>query len=135
MVDQKKIAAIFNEFLGLYTGKSGAGIRALCEKYENHPMMIGLLSNLDAASEIPVPKAMKEIYAFYKEYRGRDLDDQEWKEITDRAGQMREDWQKNRWYTRVLLEVVNLLDTDDRERRKIAKEVEAEMEAAEQDAA
>lgn len=78
MTDQKLIAGIFNDFLGLYTGKIQTGIRPLIEKYKNHPMLMGLLSNLDEAAKIQAPKAMKEIYSFYKEYRGRDLEDADW---------------------------------------------------------
>lgn len=36
MTDQKLIAGIFNDFLGLYTGKIQTGIRPLIEKYKNH---------------------------------------------------------------------------------------------------
>lgn len=63
MTDQKLIAGIFNDFLGLYTGKIQTGIRPLIEKYKNHPMLMGLLSNLDEAAKIQAPKAMKEIYS------------------------------------------------------------------------
>lgn len=45
MTDQKLIAGIFNDFLGLYTGKIQTGIRPLIEKYKKHPMLMGLLSN------------------------------------------------------------------------------------------
>ena len=86
MTDQKLIAGIFNDFLGLYTGKIQTGIRPLIEKYKNHPMLMGLLSNLDEAAKIQAPKAMKEIYSFYKEYRGRDLEDADWKELTEIMG-------------------------------------------------
>lgn len=34
MTDQKLIAGIFNDFLGLYTGKIQTGIRPLIEKYK-----------------------------------------------------------------------------------------------------
>ena len=88
MTDQKLIAGIFNDFLGLYTGKIQTGIRPLIEQYKNHPMLMGLLSNLDEAAKIQAPKAMKEIYSFYKEYRGRDLDDADWKELTEKARQI-----------------------------------------------
>ena len=56
MTDQKLIAGIFNDFLGLYTGKIQTGIRPLIEKYKNHPMLMGLLSNLDEAAKIQAPK-------------------------------------------------------------------------------
>lgn len=95
MTDQKLIAGIFNDFLGLYTGKIQTGIRPLIEKYKNHPMLMGLLSNLDEAAKIQAPKAMKEIYSFYKEYRGRDLEDADWKELTEKARQICAGWEEN----------------------------------------
>lgn len=131
MVDYKKIANIFTDFRNIYTGKSTVGIYSLCKKYENHPMLMALLANMEEAVQIDVPQAMKEIYLFYKEYRGKDLADEDWGVITDRAVRMAKDKNENAWYRRVVLEVVNLLDDDDRERRRIAKEVEKEMEEAE----
>ena len=122
MTDQKLIAGIFNDFLGLYTGKIQTGIRPLIEKYKNHPMLMGLLSNLDEAAKIQAPKAMKEIYSFYKEYR----------ELTEKARQISAGWEENEWVRRIVLEMISLLDSDDAERRRIALEVEKEMEAAEQ---
>ena len=93
---------------------------------------MGLLSNLDEAAKIQAPKAMKEIYSFYKEYRGRDLEDADWKELTEKARQICAGWEENEWVRRVVLEMISLLDSDDAERRRIALEVEKEMEAAEQ---
>lgn len=131
MVDQKKIAGIFNDFLGVYTGKIDMGIRTLCEKYENHPMLMGLLTNMEDAVKLQVPQAMKEIYGFYKEYRGKELTDKDWETVVERTRRMVKDRNENLWYRRVVLEVINLLEDDDRERRRIAKEVEKEMEEAE----
>ena len=102
MTDQKLIAGIFNDFLGLYTGKIQTGIRPLIEKYKNHPMLMGLLSNLDEAAKIQAPKAMKEIYSFYKEYRGRDLEDADWKELTEKARQISAGWEENEWVRRIV---------------------------------
>lgn len=130
MVDQKMIANIFTEFRDLYTGKNPVGVRLLCEKYENHPMLLGLLSNMDAAVQMEVPQAMKEIYGFYKEYRGRDLEDADWEVICEKVRKMDKEKGENLWYRRVLMEVVCLLEGDDEERRRIAKEVEKEMEEA-----
>ena len=128
MVDQKMIAGIFNDFLGVYIGKVNLGIRPLQEKYGKHPVLMKLLSNVEAASEIPVAKAMKEIYGFYKEYRGRPLSDKDWEEIVERAGQLHKAWNENVWCRQVILEMVNLLDVDDREQRKPAAETEKRLE-------
>lgn len=131
MVNQKMIANIFTEFRDLYTGKHPVGIRQLCEKYENHPVLLGLLSNMDAAVQLDVSQAMKEIYGFYKEYRGKDLEDDDWVVIYEREKEMTKSRGENLWYRRVLMDVVYLLDEDDQERRRIAKEVEKEMEMEE----
>ena len=66
MVDQSRIAAIFNDFMSLYLGRSGSGIEQLCKKHDYHRMLMGLLSNLDEAAKVPVPQVMKECYEVYK---------------------------------------------------------------------
>lgn len=62
MTDQKEIAGIFNDFLGLYNGKNPVGLQELLQKYKYHPVLLGLLSNMDSAAKIPVSRAMKDIY-------------------------------------------------------------------------
>ena len=69
MVDKKKIAEIFNDFMALYTGNSEIGIEELCKKHDYHRMLMGLLSNLDEAAKIQIPQVMKECYGVYKKYR------------------------------------------------------------------
>lgn len=130
MVDQKEIAGIFNDFRNLYIGKSELGIRQLLEKYKNHPVLMGLLSNMDEAVKLQIPQTMKEVYDFYKKYRGRELKDKDWENVFEEANKMIKEKDSNFWYQRMVLEMVTLLDKDDHERRQIAKEVEKEMEAA-----
>ena len=55
-----------------------------------------------------------------------------WKELTEKARQISAGWEENEWVRRIVLEMISLLDSDDAERRRIALEVEKEMEAAEQ---
>ena len=54
MTDQKEIAGIFNDFLGLYNGKNPVGLQELLQKYKCHPVLLGLLSNMDSAAKIGV---------------------------------------------------------------------------------
>ena len=135
MTDQKEIAGIFNDFLGFYNGKKPVGLQELLQKYKCHPVLLGLLSNMDSATKIPVSTAMKEIYDFYKLYRNRDLEETDWKNLTTMAAKLDEKWKENPWVRQVLLDMVGLLDSDDQERRAIEKEVAAEMEKAQQAAA
>lgn len=130
MVNQKLIGEIFTAFRNLYTGKQPEGIYPLCKKYGNNLMLMALFSNMDEAVKIDVPVAMKEIYLFYKEYRGRELSARDWEVIVEQAVRMAKENGDNKWYRRVIMEIVNILEEDDRERRRIAKEVEKEMEEA-----
>ena len=49
-----------------------------------------------------------------------------------KARQISAGWEENEWVRCIVLEMISLLDSDDAERRRIALEVEKEMEAAEQ---
>lgn len=130
MTDQKKVAAIFNDFMALYLGKSQVGIQEICKKYDNHRMLIGLLANLDEATKIPVPKVMKECYDIYKKYRDHELEEKDWEAVVEDTRALAEKWESNKWCIRVLIELMGLLESDDKERKRIAKEVAKEMEAA-----
>ena len=70
------VGTIFNDFLGLYTGERPVGIHELIQKYDRHPVLMGLLSNVDSVIYVDVKKAMYEIYPLYKKYRHRALDDE-----------------------------------------------------------
>ena len=63
------VGTIFNDFLGLYTGERPVGIQELIQKYDRHPVLMGLLSNVDSIIYVDVKKAMYEIYPLYKKYR------------------------------------------------------------------
>lgn len=131
MVDKGKIAAIFNDFMSLYIGKSKAGIEDLCKKYDYHRMLMGLLSNLDEAAKVPVPLVMKECYEVYKKYRNLELREKDWEKIVAETRELSKKWKSNKWCTRILVELIGLLEEDDKERIRIAEEVEKEMEAME----
>lgn len=131
MTDSKIIAGIFNDFMALYQGKEPqTGIKPLLKKYDNHPMLLGLLSNMDEAVKIPVPQVLKEAYQVYKVYRNRELADKDWEDIVEQTRLISEKWKENKWCHRILIDLICLLEADEKERKKVAKEVEKEMERA-----
>lgn len=134
MVDQSMIAAIFNDFLSLYQGKGQTGIEELCKRYDYHRMLMGLLSNMDEAAKIPVPVVMKECYAVYKKYRNIEMTEPDYEDLMEETRNLSDKWKSNKWCTRVIIELVGLLEEDDKERRRIAEEVEREMEEMERQA-
>ena len=93
-------------------------------------MLMGLLANLDEAAAIPVPQVMKECYGIYKQYREREMEEKDWEAVVEETRVLAEKWKSNKWCVRVLIELMGLLEHDDKERRRIAKEVEKEMEEA-----
>lgn len=114
------VGTIFNDFLGLYTGERPVGIHELIQKYDRHPVLMGLLSNVDSVIYVDVKKAMYEIYPFYKKYRHRALDDSVWKNIVESAETLEKKWNGNLWVRRVILNLVNELDKESQEVQRAA---------------
>lgn len=114
------VGLIFNDFLGLYTGKTPVGIQDLIKKYDRHPVLMGLLSNMNSIIYVDAPKAMHEIFPFYKKYRNRALDDNEWKAIVEEAEALEKKWNANLWVRRVILNLVNELDQESKEVQRLA---------------
>ncbi len=104
------------------------GIEELCKRYDYHRMLMGLLSNMDEATKIPVPVVMKECYEVYKKYRNREMMEQDYEDLMEETRKLSDKWKSNKWCNRILVELVGLLEEDDKERRRIAEEVEREME-------
>ena len=114
------VGTIFNDFLGLYTGERPVGIHELIQKYDRHPVLMGLLSNVDSVIYVDVKKAMYEIYPFYKKYIHRALDDSVWKNIVESAETLEKKWNGNLWVRRVILNLVNELDKESQEVQRAA---------------
>ena len=114
------VGTIFNDFLGLYTGERPVGIRELIQKYDKHPVLMGLLSNVDSIIYVDVKKAMYEIYPLYKKYRHCALDDEAWKAIVESAEALEKKWNGNLWVRRVILNLVNELDKESKELQRAA---------------
>ena len=117
MVDQSMIAAIFNDFMSLYLGREQMGIEELCKRYDYHRMLMGLLSNMDEAAKIPIPVVMN-----------REMVERDYEDLMEETRKLSDKWKSNKWCNRILVELVGLLEEDDKERRRIAEEVEREME-------
>lgn len=73
---------------------------------------------------------IEECYGIYKQYREREMEEKDWEAVVEETRVLAEKWKSNKWCVRVLIELMGLLEHDDKERRRIAKEVEKEMEEA-----
>ena len=124
------VGTIFNDFLGLYTGERPVGIHELIQKYDRHPVLMGLLSNVDSIIYVDVKKAMYEIYPLYKKYRHCALEDEAWKAIVESAEALEKKWNGNLWVRRVILNLVNELDKESKELQRAAAGGNAENHAS-----
>ena len=60
------VGTIFNDFLGLYTGERPVGIRELIQKYDKHPVLMGLLSNVDSIIYVDVKRPCMRFIRFIR---------------------------------------------------------------------
>lgn len=130
MTDQKLIADIFNVFMKLYKGKAAIGLQQLYKDYGDNEVFSALVSNLNKGLKISIPDVMKEIYSIYQAFRDDDLNDEDWQVIVDSYRGVAKKWENNEWCNGLILAMLDLLDNDDKERRKIHREIAEEMEAA-----
>ena len=104
MVDYKVVAGIFNDFMALYVGKEKFryGIEQLYQKYPDNTLFQALMANMNEAHKLRVPEVLRNVYELFKPYRGRMLSD-------------------TVWCRQILLELMNLLEQDDKELRNREK--------------
>lgn len=133
MTDTKLIASIFNGFMSMYKGEKSIGLKQLYESYEEHPVFLALVAHLDKAQGLPVTEVLHEIYGFYKKYRMVELTDEDWEAIVEETRKIAAKRENNPWCNGIILAMMNLLEADDKERRKMADEIAKEMEAAMQE--
>ena len=59
---------------------------------------------------------MKQCYAFYKKYCGRELAEEEWRDIVDGVQIYNQKWQ-NTWCRGLILALLSILEKEDKDRR------------------
>ena len=59
------------------------------------------------------------------------MTERDYENLMEETRKLSDKWKSNKWCTRVIIELVGLLEEDDKERRRIAEEVEREMEEME----
>ena len=123
MVDYKVVAGIFNDFMALYVGreKFRYGIEQLYQKYPDNTLFQALMANMNEAHKLRVPEVLRNVYELFKPYRGRMLSDMEWEKIVNDTGKMNKMYGNNVWCRQILLELMNLLEQDDKELRNREK--------------
>ena len=114
------VKGIFNDIFSFLNGRKEFDLATLYDVYQDQPLFLALIGNLDEAAKIPYNDAMMECYDFYKRYRDRPLSDADWDAIVDDIKMITDSWQGNRWCRSVLLSLLGVLETQDKEYRQSA---------------
>lgn len=112
MTDYKMVSNILNDFWGLYSGKKPIGIEPLYQRYGGNFILATLMGNLNSAARVDVGKALPEMYAVFKTYRGMVLSAEDWEDIRKEFNSLNEKYGKNRWCQDVMLEFALILEDD-----------------------
>ena len=116
MVYQVLVKNLFNDMFAFFNGKQTMDLKTLAETYPDEPLLRAFISGLDQALSVPYNDVMKQCYAFYKKYNGRELSEEEWRDIVDGVQIYNQKWQ-NSWCRGLILVLVSILEKEDKDRK------------------
>lgn len=105
---------MFNDMYQFLNGTQAIGLEDLIDNYQDEPLFLAFMGNMDQAVAISYNDAMKQCYAFYKKYCGRELSDQEWEAVVAEVQDSDQTW-NNIWCRGLMLALLALLDQEDKD--------------------
>ena len=113
---QVLVKNLFNDMFAFFNGKQTMDLKTLAETYPDEPLLRAFISGLDQALSVPYNDVMKQCYAFYKKYNGRELSEEEWRNIVDGVQIYNQKWQ-NTWCRGLILALLSILEKEDKDRK------------------
>ena len=104
---------LFNDMFTFFNGRQTMDLKTLAEAYPDEPLLLAFISGLDQALSVPYNDVMKQCYAFYKKYCGRELSEEEWRDIVDGVQIYNQKWQ-NSWCRGLILALLSILEKEDK---------------------
>lgn len=123
MYYQTLVKNLFNDMYHFLNGTQAIGLEDLTDNYQEEPLFLALIGNLDQAAVINYNDAMKECYAFYKKFCGRKLTEEEWDLVILEIQEFNGKWE-NPWCKGLILALLDILDKEDREQRAAREKAE-----------
>lgn len=111
MDNQILVKNLFNDMFAFFNGRQTIDLKILAEAYPDEPLLLAFISGLDQALSVPYNDVMKQCYAFYKKYCGRELSEEEWRDIVDGVQIYNQKWQ-NTWCRGLILALLSILEKD-----------------------
>ena len=115
---QVLVKNLFNDMFAFFNGRQAMDLKTLAEAYPDESLLLAFISGLDQALSVPYNDVMKQCYAFYKKYCGRELAEEEWRDIVDGVQIYNQKWQ-NTWCRGLILALLSILEKEIR--RKAAR--------------
>lgn len=116
MYYQTLVKNLFNDMYHFLNGTQAIGLEDLTDNYQQEPLFLAFIGNLDQAAVVNYNDAMKECYAFYKKFCGRELAEEEWDLVVLEVQEFNKKWE-NIWCKGLILALLDILDKEDREQR------------------
>lgn len=113
---QELVKDLFNDMFSFLNGRQTMDLKALAEAYPDEPLLLAFIGGLDQALNVPYNDVMKQCYAFYKKYCGRELSGEEWQNIVEGVQVFNQKWQ-NTWCRGLILAVLSILEKEDKHRK------------------
>lgn len=136
MYYQTLVKNLFNDMYHFLNGTQAIGLEDLTDNYQEEPLFLAFIGNLNLATAANYNEAMKECYAFYKKYCGRLLSEEEWDLVISDIKEFNQKWE-NEWCRGLILALLEILDQENKVQKADVQEPErgeAEGGAAEDEA-
>ena len=109
---QEMVKDLFNDMFSFFNGRQTMDLKTMAEAYPDEPLLLAFIGGLDQALSVPYNDVMKQCYAFYKQYCGRALSDDEWSNIVGGVQVFNQKWQ-NIWCRGLILALLSVLEKED----------------------
>ena len=124
MYYQTLVKNLFNDMHHFLNGTQAIGLEDLKDNYQEEPLFLAFIGNLDQAAAVPYNDVMKACYAFYKKFCGRLLAEEEWDLVILEIQEFNKEWE-NAWCEGLILALLDILDRDDKDWRAARRESDA----------
>ena len=114
MYYQTLVKNLFNDMHHFLNGVQAISLEDLKDNYQEEPLFLAFIGNLDQAAAVDYNAAMSESYAFYKKFCGKKLAEEEWDLVILEIQEFNKNWE-NIWCKGLILALLDILDREARE--------------------
>ena len=124
MYYQTLVKNLFNDMYHFLNGTQAIGLEDLTDNYQEEPLFLAFIGNLNLATAVNYNEAMKECYAFYKRYCGRLLLEEDWDLVVSDIKEFNQKWE-NEWCGGLILALLEILDQENKAQKADGQEQES----------